>query len=565
MLNITELDDLICQQLNRHDLAQCARVSKQWHSIVIPHLWCDLSHIDYRKSHQSQAIRRVVLDDYLGVQQQQSQLDPPQDDDHLRKKLPVQASSSPLLPAAGVSALARYGPWIRELPYPNDLLECLKPPTSSHEPTEHHLLRHLYRLYPTVVSFLRITGNRLTSDDYLETISFIIPNTRHLSILLYEPDAEPRRLKNVLRRCSSMLESLSLHMSVADNSNDKEEEEGTRKWDEPKSWTSLKALTLLDVDDKSDLQIFWPWLWERCHHVEKLVVVLIGNITDSLIKGMWVHMPHLSKIYLGQKSSIDQQLTDHQIARILSASRSGWKIVEIRPTATFGSAANTSLTEHFTTLQVLRVHGSRSFPHIDIVRILASCPQLQTLAIVDGHRYARDPLLRIRAQEFVDMNPSTSLLNPWACESSLKDLSIRITGIPRPDLEGNAFQEAYPGEGRMIQGQVYDRLARLTNLNLLTLGSSTNVSDRGKAVVQKDQCDCLDMSLESGLHRLAGLRQMKELYIPYMKTRIGLKEGQWMVEQWPQLRLLNISERSTDVEVVRWLHDNHPRVEAYFN
>ncbi|KAK3811299.1 MAG: hypothetical protein J3Q66DRAFT_404678 [Benniella sp.] len=45
-----------------------------------------------------------------------------------------------------------------------------------------------------------------------------------------------------------------------------------------------------------------------------------------------------------------------------------------------------------------------------------------------------------------------------------------------PDVrELQSIEEAYPGEGHGIQSQVYDRLARLTNLETLWLGSSSNV------------------------------------------------------------------------------------------
>jgi len=73
-------------------------------------------------------------------------------------------------------------------------------------------------------------------------------------------------------------------------------------------------------------------------------------------------------------------------------------------------------------------------------------------------------------------------------------------GIPRPDVkEDEAEKETYPGQGREMQGRVYDRLARLTNLETLWL--------QGDA--RYNRCHgCLEMSLESG-HRLKGLRKLK--------------------------------------------------------
>jgi hypothetical protein len=91
MLEIPELDGMICQQLWPQDLAQCARVNKRWHSIVIPHLWRDLTYWNRR-----QACVQMVADDYLEEQQ--------------RQNLPSERQSSHM------SALSKYGHWIRLLP-----------------------------------------------------------------------------------------------------------------------------------------------------------------------------------------------------------------------------------------------------------------------------------------------------------------------------------------------------------------------------------------------------------------------------------------------------------------
>jgi hypothetical protein len=45
MLGLTELDTIVCKQLRRQDLTQCARVSKKWHAAVIPYLWGDLTYL----------------------------------------------------------------------------------------------------------------------------------------------------------------------------------------------------------------------------------------------------------------------------------------------------------------------------------------------------------------------------------------------------------------------------------------------------------------------------------------------------------------------------------------
>ncbi|KAF9920751.1 hypothetical protein BGZ65_010949, partial [Modicella reniformis] len=99
-----------------------------------------------------------------------------------------------------------------------------------------------------------------------------------------------------------------------------------------------------------------------------------------------------------------------------------------------------------------------------------------------------------------------------------------------------------------IQGQVYDRLSRLINLETLWLGHQVF-----------PQFDCLEMSLRSGLHRLRGLRELSEMNVWRMKTRIGVPEVRWMTENWPRLRTIH-GLNDQDNVAVRWLQDQHPEI-----
>ncbi|KAK3810940.1 MAG: hypothetical protein J3Q66DRAFT_404338 [Benniella sp.] len=59
MLDIPELDELICQQLSRHDLVQCTRVYKKWHRIVVPEIWRDLSSENFSEPQQAAFVQLV--------------------------------------------------------------------------------------------------------------------------------------------------------------------------------------------------------------------------------------------------------------------------------------------------------------------------------------------------------------------------------------------------------------------------------------------------------------------------------------------------------------------------
>jgi len=97
MLDLPEMLDKVCQLLGRDDLMRCALVSSAWHSIVIPHLWRDLSWISSRRSRD--AFRMLVLEDYLAEQQRRERQEKGQDIEQAR-----------------VPLLSKYGQWIRLLP-----------------------------------------------------------------------------------------------------------------------------------------------------------------------------------------------------------------------------------------------------------------------------------------------------------------------------------------------------------------------------------------------------------------------------------------------------------------
>ncbi|KAF9999710.1 hypothetical protein BGZ65_004980 [Modicella reniformis] len=180
-----------------------------------------------------------------------------------------------------------------------------------------------------------------------------------------------------------------------------------------------------------------------------------------------------------------------------------------------------------------------------------------------GEPSLKDDPLEFEANMFIDRDPITGLLKTWACESSLKVLKLMVTGIPRPDLEGDkVLEEVYPGEGRKIQSQVYDRIARLTNLE-----TSCLAYEEAAYLNNPMQWSCVEMSLESGLDKLSGLKALKELGVSCMRTKIGLKEVQWMTEQWPRLRAIYYLGMWNDMDLdderraaVQWLKKHHPEI-----
>jgi hypothetical protein len=264
-------------------------------------------------------------------------------------------------------------------------------------------------------------------------------------------------------------------------------------------WTSLKEL----VPDHcySNSTAFWSRLSRRCSQVERLSIIDHFETTLRVADCIVAHMHNLREITLSHLSKYSKCFTDDMIALILSSSRKGWKVVRLQNVGGFKSASMEALLRHSSTLERLVIEGCDGPMSHDMIQLLTRCSRLQSFVDTDEDSYSDRHFPRIHANLFIDRDPINGSFKPWTCEDSLKELKIRITGIPRSDLKDKCVvKEKYPGQGRDIQGQVYDRLARLVNLEALWLGDQRWEDGNRDRDDMEDQYDSLEMSLESGLH-----------------------------------------------------------------
>jgi hypothetical protein len=453
------------------------------------------------------------------------------------------------------------------LPYLNTLESTLDLPWKEKRqwegPTEKELILHLFkRCSPDVQVddfWMDIDDLDLELDNPNRAIAeFTLPRVRRLAIQSRHYSTHPRdlRLLDLLDKCT-LLEKLTFTVEIQSGMEDIMEE-STKG--EPKGWTSLRKLTLTDYSSATDSYPFWSRLFKRCGSVEKLRIKTSYGATANIQKGALAYMPNVCEISLGGEPKAG--LEDDEIATLLGGSCTGWRVVKLKSSSKPGRLSMDALTKHFSTLEVLVVDGIEE-DLIDVVQVPRSCAELHTLAYIDTYYCGMNGCSKIDAKLFVDQDLGTGILKPWKCEASLKVLKVMVVGIPRPDLEGDdVIKETYPGEGREIQGQVYDRLARLTNLETLWFGDTC-----GSAGVKSPE-----MSLESGLGKLSGLKKLKELNVVGFLTRIGVEEVQWMVENWPKLRIIygfdnhdgsGGDRRDKDgigEKALIWLKENHPEI-----
>ncbi|KAK3810939.1 MAG: hypothetical protein J3Q66DRAFT_350562 [Benniella sp.] len=532
MFDIPELDEMICRQLRKHDLAICARVSRKWHKVVIPFLWSNLALVYHRsRSLFSQAI----LKDYLQLQKQR------------RSQEQVRSTRRRAPPPPPVSRLAKYSCYIQKLAKPEDLIGMFKDALTLpvEGPTTYDLYLHLLDISPSarIASYLLGYPERYPDPIWHTITERIIPHVVNLHIFTHNQQTmKANFLMELLDRCSSFLKELKIHAALedpcdgADDIQMEHEEDNTAK-----GWMSLQYLGFSCWIDHPAFNKFQRRLLKRCRAVQTLVLYNIAVISQGFAEDVVAYMPNLKVITIGSRQCrVD--VTDNLMVMLLSASRDGWTSLKFGPVR-FGEAARTALAKHFSTLVELDVTLCRNFTSADLVQVMSSCPNLHAL----NDFYANES--RIDANTFIDRNPTTGSLKSWACETSLRVLKTKIMDIPRPDLiahgwgNGGLILEAYDGQGRAIQNLVYDRLARLVNLVSLVLTSTSG---------GRNHYSCLEFSLGSGLQKLEGLKALHDLDVSRMTTRIGLEEIQWMVEHWPRFHIFRGWLENRD-DTMTWL------------
>ncbi|KAF8926592.1 hypothetical protein BGZ58_011062, partial [Dissophora ornata] len=149
------------------------------------------------------------------------------------------------------------------------------------------------------------------------------------------------------------------------------------------------------------------------------------------------------------------------------------------------------------------------------------------MTTTDDRWYYQRQFPFLKAKDFVDMRHDSGILTPWA---SLKVLKTKITCIPRPDVT-----ELLDGRQRIVAD--YDNYH------------------------EDYQYECLEMTLESGLAQLKRLKNLGVLDVQMMAQRIGLKEVQWMTQNWPKLQVIQgLHDDGDNFKAAEWLWKHSPMI-----
>ncbi|KAI9236247.1 MAG: hypothetical protein BYD32DRAFT_462720 [Podila humilis] len=136
-------------------------------------------------------------------------------------------------------------------------------------------------------------------------------------------------------------------------------------------------------------------------------------------------------------------------------------------------------------------------------------------------------VLSLSAAEFLAADWASSSLERFGC----------VFRVPRPndhvpqEHQDPTWNNPTLEHSRQIQRQVYRHTAKQTHLYEVYLGALLGDDENPQHLWYTSE-----MTLESGLNELVGLKNLHRLTLHNMNHRMGVKELDWIYLQWPELR-----------------------------
>ena len=312
------------------------------------------------------------------------------------------------------------------------------------------------------------------------------------------------------------------------------------------------------------------WLWEelepncqdRLEHLHLCSGPVIKTLLEQEESFLQAMLPYLSSInFDGGDEYTNLTLADPLVGRILWYDRvdpityadgveepAEWEQVVFGHSGSASKTARCSLTPESFVLDEFRDSDLDE----NLVQILRYQHRLKSFELADTSSSPRDYVdqQKFGASVFVDyQDPILKTLRPWPCTATLTFLHIRISGIPRPDLPEDCCYEwtpeEYPGQGRLLQQQVCERLGTLVNLERLWLGINPTMKFHPDVYIRPKR-DGLELTMETGLKSLRDLKKLHDINVRTTEHRIGDEEVQWMKENWPLLQTIQGLEREDE-------------------
>ncbi|KAF8984357.1 hypothetical protein BGZ46_008224 [Entomortierella lignicola] len=289
------------------------------------------------------------------------------------------------------------------------------------------------------------------------------------------------------------------------------------------SWKEFKfmtTLTLTEVSTCSQLEII-----RRCPRLKRLNWTTVNRIfpTSEFCEVMIMECCELVELRLmPDNDRVKIAFSDEQLEQIIK-SRNNLVNLEVFSEG-FGTLASEALSQHYSSLTRLYVNRGQSLSSEVTHEILLSCPHLTDLAaqFLD----ARDILGIIG-----DERPTKrriKLQSPpkeWVCQNLIY-LDVFICGLKT--------------RRKKWQPLILQQLSKLQKLRRLRIGVRDFKPEHSH--------DGIDLRLEHGLDILSNLKELRTIEFVGLHQRLNEADAEWMLREWPKLRLFLGRANSTVVK-----------------
>ncbi|KAF9974967.1 hypothetical protein BGZ73_001496 [Actinomortierella ambigua] len=537
----TELLENISLYVSQYDLAQCVRVSRSWATALTPYLWQTIGPLTAQqrvlfssKDTQQALARNSVFVRTLHL------------DDHDLYDLLLPARTT-LTPDAGIASLTddstislftnlrSLNLEFTEFPQKFDqkIVELVQ-----RNPSIRHLAVRCYIAPETLICLI---CKHLPD---LEDFCFDPPspwnywNTADTSQeFVWRGD-----VRMVLQNLPESIRTVTLnnvqHMAPdADKMSDLLSDHDVTR---VRRHRGLRSLSVDGYFDGREAEVLVPFLESCSANLQSVAGLHSAFLTHPEI----VHA--LEKIGFTWKEldNFNMYLPDQVMADIISGNPQ-WTRFHLH-TMTVGPPVAAAIVNNCANLEQLELYNSAyeapgiTGSHMQMV--LAKAPRLNLLV---AHWLIHDNMI----------TASDILSSEWAT-TSLEHIDFKIS-VPRADNDAPPDSPAVT-HSRSIQRQILRRLGQQKSFRKLLIGGMIVLSH---SEIYDHQRNCLEMTLESGLDELAGLKDLEELDIHHMDHRVGVPELEWMAKNFPKLRRLNGMYDSLEPpsqEVQSWLENNRP-------
>lgn len=372
-------------------------------------------------------------------------------------------------------------------------------------------------------SLSRISIRSKMSTNALTTL--VLTSPRSVRELRLAVIMSPQTARFLLDNLPEQIQTLSLYR-VRGREEDSNEKNPSIVGGRPRNHHALKSLEIYGAHGGFEKYLWLPFL-TTCG---KNLTVLHGLKYESILlqtPGLFSQLGVIVKKLEPHHFPNEQDSSDSEIANIISLD-APWTCIDLSNCRHAGPKTVEAILRHCLTLEIIYLSRCELLSNADFISILGSTRKLW---VFDTNKHVlrrHDPSPTfLTADDMLGLRWGSFSLSTFSCPIKVPRANKDVEERHR-DVEWSSSVE----HSREAQRQVFQQLSRLTRLRVLRLGDTRG----GRKSHHAYQWYSLDMTLESGMDELEGLKNLEILDVRMMNHDIGIQELEWMNKCWPRLR-----------------------------